>query len=245
MSEAELTHRFSRGFYFQSSYVFSKNIGNAGGFLGGTSGGRFFPTEADPRGITDRFNPGLDRGVVAGSREQWFLFTAIYWLPFGKGRSFASDVNWLANAILGGWDLSTITLLQSGPFLTPRISSSLDQSNTDPRDFATRPDRIRGGNLSDPTPDRWFDTTAFIPTPEGAGRFGNSGVAVVNGPGTIAVALGLFKSFSVTEKLRMRLEATFTNLPNHPNFGFPAVFVDRPDFGRITTCRVRRTPATA
>ena len=33
--QAELTHRFSHGLYFQSSYVFSKNIGNAGGFLGG------------------------------------------------------------------------------------------------------------------------------------------------------------------------------------------------------------------
>ena len=33
--QAEVTHRFSRGLYFQSSYVFSKSIGNAGGFLGG------------------------------------------------------------------------------------------------------------------------------------------------------------------------------------------------------------------
>jgi len=237
--QAELTHQFIRGLYFQTSYVFSKNIGNAGGFLGGTGGsvGLDFPTEAYPRLITDRFNTRLDRGVLAGSREQRFLFTAIYQLPFGKGRTFAREMNSFVNAILGGWDLSTITLLQSGQFLTPRIPSSLDQSNTNARnrDPITRPDRIGDGNLSNPTPDRWLDIAAFAPTPKGAGRFGNSGVGVMNGPGTIAVALGLFKSFSLTEKLRMRVEATFTNLPNHPNFGQPVLRIDFPNFGQITS----------
>ena len=65
----------------------------------------------------------------------------------------------------------------------------------------------------------WFNTAAFARTP--LGSFGNAGVGILRGPGTIAVAGGLFKSFSVTERLRLRLEATFTNLPNHPNFSLP------------------------
>ena len=244
--QAELTHRYSSGLYFQASYVFSKNIGNAGSFLGGTSGsvGPDFPTEAEPRDITDRFNTRLDRGVFAGSREQRFFFTAIYQLPFGKGQKFASGMNSFANGILGGWEISTITMLESGPFLTPRINSGFDQSNTDAtnRDFVTRPDRIGNGNLPNPTPDHWLDITAFTPTPQGAGRFGNSGVGVVNGPGTIDIALGLFKSFSLTERLRMRVEATFTNLPNHPNFVlYPGqLFINRPNsFGVITSVQTQ------
>jgi hypothetical protein len=92
------------------------------------------------------------------------------------------------------------------------------------------------GNLANPTPDRWFDVTAFTSAPEDAGRFGNSGVGILRGPGTIAIAGGLFKSFAVTEKLRMRMEATFTNLPNHPNFTFYPfqLWVDRPGFGQAT-----------
>jgi hypothetical protein len=100
------------------------------------------------------------------------------------------------------------------------------------------PDRIGNGNLPNPTPDHWLDITAFIPTPKGAGRFGNSGVGVVNGPGTIDIALGLFKSFSLTEKLRLRIETTFTNVPNHPNYtlyGFQ-LRVDNPNaFGVATS----------
>ncbi|MGH9429461.1 MAG: hypothetical protein ACRD2L_24510, partial [Terriglobia bacterium] len=47
---------------------------------------------------------------------------------------------------------------------------------------------------------------------------------------------GLFKSFSISERLRLRVEATFTNLPNHPNFANPGLFVDRPNsFGKITS----------
>jgi hypothetical protein len=234
--QVEGSHRFSRGLFFQSSYVFSRNIGNAGSAFGGFFFGNAFPPETFPRPITDRFDTRLDRGDLAGSRRQRFLFTGIYPLPIGHGRTFASRMNPFFNAILGGWDLSTITLVQSGTFETPAISASADQSNTNQADrsFAGRPDRIGNGNLPNPTPDRWWDPSAFVPTPKGAGRFGNSGVGVLVGPGSIAIAGGLFKNFSITERLRMRIETTFTNLPNHPNWGIPGFFVDEPGFGQIT-----------
>jgi hypothetical protein len=56
------------------------------------------------------------------------------------------------------------------------------------------------------------------------------------GPGTAAVAAGLSKTFAIRERLRLRFEATFTNLPNHPNFAPPPVDVSAPaTFGKITT----------
>jgi hypothetical protein len=245
--QAEATHRFGHGLFFQSSYVFSKNIGNAGSRLGGFVGGQAFPIETFPRPITDRFNTRLDRGDLAGSRRQRFLLTAIYQLPFGNGRAFGSRMKPLANSILGGWDLSTITLLQTGPLMTPRIGASRDQSNTDIiyRDTFAKPDRIGNGNLPNPTPDQWWDVTAFIPTPQGAGRFGNSGVGILEGPGTIAVAGGLFKSFSITEKLRMRLEATFTNTPITRTSLHPAFLSIGPASAESRQRRPRRIRATA
>ena len=232
--QAEVTHRFRRGLSFQSSYVLSKNIGNVGGTWGGMVQGQGFPIEVhfEPG---NRFDTGSYRGDLGGSRRHRFLLTGIYQLPFGKGRAFATRMNPLANAILGGWDLSTITLLQSGTFQTPGIGRQFDQSNTSMYGSEAPPDRIGDGNLANPTPDRWWDVTAFTPTPKGAGRFGNSGVGILRGPGTIAIAGGLFKSFSLAEKVRLRLEATFTNLPNHPNFAMPAFFVDQPGFGQTTS----------
>jgi len=231
--QAEAERRFSRGLFFQASYVFSKNIGNAGSFQGG-QGGLSFPPEALPNRITDRFNTRLDRGNLAGSRPDRFLLTGIYELPWGKGRQLAAHLNQLANALLGGWDLSMITLLESGPFQTALIGPRYDQSNAWGGRIS-RPDRIGDGNLPNPTPDRWYDITAFEPTPVGAGRFGNSGVGILRGPGIATVAAGLFKSFSITEKLRMRIEGTFTNIANHPNFYPLPTQVDSPvSFGRIT-----------
>ncbi|MCX6621932.1 MAG: hypothetical protein NTY38_12835 [Acidobacteria bacterium] len=150
----------------------------------------------------------------------------------------ASGMNALANAVFGGWDLSTITLIQSGSFMTPRMNGFFDQSNTDmaSRSGATRPNRIGDGNLAGPTPNRWFDINAFTLPAAGCGCFGNAGVGILRGPGTIAVAGGLFKTFPITEKLRMRFEATFTNLPNHPNFAPPSGDVTTPvSFGKITS----------
>jgi hypothetical protein len=39
----------------------------------------------------------------------------------------------------------------------------------------------------------------------------------------------------VTERLRLRLEATFTNVLNHPNFAAPGFFIDEPGFGQTTS----------
>ena len=65
----------------------------------------------------------------------------------------------------------------------------------------------------------YFDITAFVNTPAGANRFGNAGPGILIGPRTVAVAAGMSKTFPIKERLRMRMEATFTNLPNHPNGG--------------------------
>ncbi|HSB16287.1 MAG TPA: hypothetical protein VLE22_17665 [Bryobacteraceae bacterium] len=61
-----------------------------------------------------------------------------------------------------------------------------------------------------------FPSVFFQPVtlpPKDVGRFGNAGVGILRGPGTIAVAGGL---------------------PNHPNFAAPEFFADRPgSFGKI------------
>src|SRR5262249_31095229 len=155
---------------------------------------------------------------LSGARRDRVLLTSIVPLPFGKGRRFGSGWRGMPQAVLGGWELSTVSLAQSGPFLTPTMAQLLDQSNTNlgSRTFNVRPDRIGNGNLENPTPDRYFDKAAFAPVPVGAGRFGNSGAGVLIGPGTIAIAAGMSKTFAITERARLRLEGTFTNLPNHP-----------------------------
>jgi hypothetical protein len=49
------------------------------------------------------------------------------------------------------------------------------------------------------------------------GRFGDSGIGAVQGPGYIQLNSGLAKVFSLTERFKLRVEASFTNVTNHTN----------------------------
>jgi hypothetical protein len=68
----------------------------------------------------------------------------------------------------------------------------------------------------------------------GAGRFGNAGVGILEGPGTATAAVGVFKIVRVSERARFRLEGSFTNIANHPNFMPPSAVVSSPVFGKLT-----------
>jgi hypothetical protein len=160
-------------------------------------------------------------------------------LPFGVGRTWLTSG--VASTILGGWNLSTITTMQTGQWLTPTINPTgpnsydptqiNDQSNTDIANRAgasLRPDC--GGNTipANQTPGQFFNINAFTSTPPGAGRLGSCGLGVLQGPGMIDVDLGLAKVFQIRERLRLRFEASFTNALNHVNYAPPATNISNP-----------------
>ena len=188
--------------------------------------------------VVNRFDIGADRGNVAGARRDRFLLTGTYDLPFGQGRPWSSSNNFV-NGVFGGWSFNTITLIETGPYLTPTISCALDQTNTDPiaAGSVCRPD-IVGNPFADRQPGQLFNLNAFAPTPVGAARIGNAGVGILEGPGTIAVNAGLAKVMQLRENLRLRFEATFTNALNHTNFAPPATNVSNPStFGMLQSAQ--------
>jgi hypothetical protein len=220
--QSELNKAFGHGLFFQGSHTWAHNIGNVAGDAPTT----FSPEVIYGTPVANRFDLSANRGNVTGTRQHRVLISAIYQLPFGKDRPFLAHMNSFGNGLLGGWELSTVTLWQTGPYLTPITSPAYDPANLALvyRGAFLRPDRIGNGNLASPTLDRYFDINAFHPIPA-PGRLGTSAVGILQGPGTTAVAGGLAKTFLVREGVRLRFEATFTNLPNHPNFAPPAVDV--------------------
>ena len=95
-------------------------------------------------------------------------------------------------------------------------------------------------SLPGPVTRAYFNLAAFAPTPAGAGRFGNAGVGILQGPGTAAASLGLAKAFNVREGVKVRFESTFTNVLNHTNFAPPPTQIDVP-----STFGVLSAPQTA
>ena len=116
------------------------------------------------------------------------VFTGMYQLPFGKGRQYMSTST-AKDLFLGGWDLTTVTLLETGPWHTPSISGSADPSKTNVvnRSAVLRPDMVSKATAGAVT----YNNLFFLATPARAGRFGNAGVGIVQGPGTATVSLGV------------------------------------------------------
>jgi outer membrane receptor protein involved in Fe transport len=250
--QAELNRRFTNGLTFTSAYTLAKNLAdNAGpnpnGYAGETGGGR----------VTNSLNRRADRGDVYATRRHRSVSTFVYELPFGKGRKFLANSSRAADLVVGGWSLSTILTLQTGPFLTPVYSGGDPSGTNGPRRGTDRPDRIGNGSLPNPTADLWMDRGAFVcpgrtvgaqqfnclvgvvpgRDPAPIGRFGNSGVGIITGPGTIGWNLGMSKRLQLVERFAMRLEGSFTNVANHVNLADPNLNVADNNFGRITSAR--------
>ncbi|MGE5646623.1 MAG: carboxypeptidase regulatory-like domain-containing protein [Acidobacteriota bacterium] len=210
-----LERKMSNGLQFQASHTWAKDLTDSHG------------EDENGGSLQNAYDRKAEWGNYAAIRHHRFIFSSIYELPFAK--LAGSSRRWV-NAVAGGWSLSSFILLQTGSYFTPSFSGS-DPANTGVS--GGRPDRVGNGSLDDPTIYKWFDGAAFVAPPANAGRFGNSGVNILQGPGTANVDLGLAKSVQLTERFRLRLEGTFTNALNHANFANPASNISLASVGII------------
>jgi len=115
-------------------------------------------------------------------------------------------MNRKSDLALGGWSISTVSLWETGPYLTPITSSSFDPGNLNLsyRGGFQRPDCSGNANSANTATGSTFNIAAFNSIPKRP--VGNCGVGILEGPGTATIAAGLSKTFHLTE--RMRFEST-------------------------------------
>jgi len=94
------------------------------------------------------------------------------------------------------------------------------------------------GRKSNPTVQSWFDQSCF-PTPV-LYTFGNSGRNPLYGPGTDNIDFALHRFFPIPlrESLKLEFRGEFFNFLNHPEFSTPAVILNLPSTGQITTTSI-------
>jgi hypothetical protein len=224
--------RMSHGLQFTNSYTYAKNLSNAQGYdptaFGTQAGGT----------VSDIYNLNLDYGNVSFTHQSRFLSTFLYELPFGKKGMFLNKANAFVDGIVGGWQLSGVMLFQTGPFMTV-IAPGADPAgnNSENESGAGRADIVPGVPLypANQSVHEWINPAAFVKPANNIGRIGDSPVGSVIGPGTQAVSLSLFKSFSILEKARLQIGAAAANALNHPNYATPGnLSVGTSGFGSIT-----------
>jgi hypothetical protein len=225
--QTELIHKYSHGLTFQSTWTWAKNLSDTeswprSGFDGEITGDAM-----------NQYNLRGDYGNVGGTRKHRWITTMVDELPIGKGRFLLGNAHGVLNGIVGGWRMSTTLLVQTGPFDTPFLQ--FDSSGNANFGF-NRPDLAGNPNNIRHTRTQWWNPNVFA-CPGGVpgqdldnnmlscsnvvGRFGNAAVGSLVGPGTVNLSLGLGKDFQLTERVRLKFESSFTNLPNHPNFDDP------------------------
>jgi len=230
--QTELIHKYSHGLTFQSTWTWARNLADTESWPGSSFSG-------EVTGDTmNQYNLRGDYGNLGGTRKHRWMTTMVDELPIGQGRYLLGNANRVLNGFVGGWRLSTIFLVETGPFATPFIQ--FDSSGNANNGF-NRPDLAGNPNNVHHTRTQWWDPNLFscpgfapgtglanntlscsiLPNGGVVGRFGNAGVGTLVGPGTINLSLGLAKDFQLTERFRLKFESSFTNLPNHPNFDDP------------------------
>ena len=225
--QAKVEKRYANGLTFIGSYAYSKAIA-----LGDTTG------------VQDPLDPEADRAVSAFSMANHFVGSAVYALPFGRGKTFGANWNRLTNAVLGGWSLSPIFTVDSG--MPINLSVNGDPSNSGPF-AADRPNIV--GNWNEPgaiagnptckapaaihAVQAWFNTCAFVPNlPD---QYGDAGRNILRGPGLINLDFAAYKVFQLNERITAQFRAESFNLTNTPALGNPNTVVGSPLFGQITT----------
>lgn len=101
--QMSLGRRFSTGLTLNSQYSFSRSFGN-------TSGSNEARTAANNARAIGEFD--YDEGYNNFDVRHTFNLSAVYDLPFGKGKKY--DFGGVGNAILGNWEVGAIVNARSG-----------------------------------------------------------------------------------------------------------------------------------
>jgi len=255
-AQLEVNHRYKSGVTFNSAYTFAKGLADNQGYTSGNGGISYAGENAGGRTM-NLYDLKAEYGPVFGIRKNRWITSALYDLPVGRSRQFGTNMNRFVDAIVGGWQLSSIFLIQSGPYLSPYFSGG-DPSGTGSGNFVGRsqaPDVVGNPKLSNPTAGDWFNAAAYtcpgtpgwqVGTPclignQGylppIGRFGDAGISTVVAPGTVNLNAGLSKSFTITESVKIRIQGSFTNVLNHLNLANPIISIDNSSVGQITSAR--------
>jgi hypothetical protein len=222
--QTKLERRFTKGLSILSTYVWSRAVDNSpGNFCTGGTG----PSTC---GFSNPLQPELDKGRADFDVPHRFTFAAVYDLPFGKGRKYASNISRGADLLVGGWQLNTDITIQSGPaFSIMSNGTRADISST----LGPGCKAFQGKNFCPAT------TPVFANDPNGP-KFGNSGRNIFHGDRQEYVNASLFKNLHATESFTVQLRAQAYNLFNHVNGFRPTNDISSGDFGKDTAEQRRR-----
>ncbi len=198
----KLTQRFGASLNTLVAYTWSRSLDETSS-IRGSVGSDFSPQDA-------RCPLKCEYGPSDYNIPNRAVASILYQLPFGRGKRFL-DKGGVVNQVVGGWQASTITTLQSGGAVN---TSSWDSGGTNFISNATRLN-CTGLNpvLPNPSQNGWYNPAAFS-NPVTA-TFGNCTRNDLRGPWMGNQDVSVFKFFPITESKNLEFRVEAFNAPNH------------------------------
>ncbi len=231
---ARFEHRFSKGLYFLNSFTWSKALGDSEQALEYYSN----LTGANPQNIN---NLAAEKGPSSYDSKLINVTSVVYQLPIGKGRQFLGKMNPVLDAILGGWEVNAINTGSTGlpvnVYYSPTAANDVTGLGAEYRGQAFLRPNVTGGAISQSKPQSllsYFAGYTFsVPSPNAP--FGNLSRNAFRAPGIAQLDMGINKSFTLVEGIKLQFRSEFFDILNHTNFGPPSAVSTSGTFGTITT----------
>lgn len=226
--QANFNRRYKNGLSLGANYTYARGLANVGG-----PGGNFGGENIVPQWLW------YDYGNSNYDVRHRLSVQANYELPFGK------SLRGVAGGVIKDWQVNAILLLSTGlPFTV--TNGSNPQQNT--AITADRPNALPQGSFTKSI-NQWFNTAAFAL--QAYGTAGNEGANNYYGPGQKRLDFSLFKTFPITERIKLQFRAESFNLSNTPSFNAPTAAIagwsagvptQAGSFGKITSTSPFYTP---
>jgi len=238
----KVTKRFSNGLSMLASHTWAKQLTDADMALPGVAVGQGVGFSS----AQNHYNQSLEKSYGALDIAHQFKLTASYDVPFGKGRKFLTSG--VGHWVLGGWNLSTYTFLQSGfpvGVTDTGFNNFLFGGPPRPNVLSHNWRAPVGGREFDPDRDMFFDRSAFARrTNPAVDPFGNAprlNGAVRSFP-IYRENVSITRSIPVKERARVELRWEMYNLFNHHTWSLPPADLSNVQlFGRVTNAAGNRT----
>jgi hypothetical protein len=218
---ARLVKQYSKGLLLQMAYTMSKTIANtaqSNTWVVGPSNGLYAPN--------------YNKSIEANDVPQRLVLSYVYDFPVGHGKKYLN--HGVAATVLGGWEMSGISVFQSGrPILitAPDNTGIFDFGYTNGRANRTCNPVLSSGQ----TQSHWFNTSCFAAAP--AFTIPNDSLSQPNlrGPRRINTDFSLIKNTRFLERYNVQFRAEFFNIFNHPALQNPVSDVTSALFGQVTS----------
>jgi Carboxypeptidase regulatory-like domain len=233
-------HAFKGGFQFQASYTYSHaldEISNNSLSPFGLNTAGFYADVVFPE------NPSNIRQYNYGNAD--YDIRQNFTMNYVWSDAFRHLTNWGPNALMKGWSFSGTIFRHTGlPFtvFSSNVTSALQQTNFGGGTqyiFAN----VLAGNGSSCGASAATVDSAGVANPcllasnfsDPTDTYGNQRRNQFRGPGYFDTDLSVEKGFGIPkwEGAQFSIGARFFNLFNHPDFNFPVMNTDNPQFGQI------------